>query len=170
MGAGKQFLQVGTLLHQQGVGADAGVSQLLAHEEPAILLDMVSSFGAGYLEAQVKHDKKSLYSDEHGNVPAWVGLEYMAQAIEAYAGIESLKENKPVRIGLLLGTSRYKVFTELFRKSRPVTIKVQEVFRDEKNVALFDCKILECQTGQLLATAHIKAILPEDIDEIIGES
>ncbi|VAW89707.1 hypothetical protein MNBD_GAMMA17-875, partial [hydrothermal vent metagenome] len=127
------------------------VSSLLAHEGSAILIDRVISCGASDLVALVEHKKKSLYSDAQGNVPIWVGLEYMAQTICAFAGVVSLQSNKPIRIGLLLGARKYSVFAPQFTKNSPVEIKVEEVFRDETNLAMFGCEIRDCKDGRVMA-------------------
>jgi len=145
------------------------VSPLLAHEGSAILIDKVLSYGEGHLVAWVGHDKKSLYSDDLGNVPIWVGLEYMAQTIGAFAGIVSLQNNEPIRIGLLLGVRKYKASVPRFLKNSPVEISVEEVFRDEDNLAMFDCEIKDGVDGRVMASAQIKAILSSDIDQILGE-
>lgn len=145
-----------------------GVSLLLAHETPSILIDRIESCESRHLVALTRHDKRSLYSDERGNVPIWVGIEYMAQAICAYAGIKSLQKNEPIRIGLLLGARHYKTFTAQFKKDCPVTIEVEEMFIDETNLVMFDCKITDRIGGHLCATAQIKAILSDNIDEILG--
>jgi len=145
------------------------VSSLLTHEGSALLIDKIESCGVSDLSATVLHDRNTLYSDDQGNVPTWVGLEYMAQAISAFAGIKSLQENEPIRIGLLLGVRQYKIFTSQFKKNSPVIIEVEEIFRDETNFAMFDCEIKSSGDGCLLATAQVKAIWSANIDELLGE-
>ena len=41
---------------------------------------------------------------EDGQVPAWVGIEYMAQAIAAWAGCRARAAGKPPQLGFLLGS------------------------------------------------------------------
>lgn len=140
------------------------VARLLPHAEPMILIDKIVSYGDGCLEARVEHEKPSLFADSKGNVPVWVGIEYMAQAIGAFAGIQSLHNNKEVSIGFLLGTRKYEAFTSEFKSNCPVTIKIKEVYRDDNNLALFDCEI---SADDVLATAQIKAIQPENVNDIL---
>ncbi|MCF6324786.1 MAG: hypothetical protein L3J89_10785 [Gammaproteobacteria bacterium] len=145
------------------------VSSLLAHEGSAILIDKIISCGESDLVALVEHKKKSLYSDAQGNVPIWVGLEYMAQTIGAFAGVVSRQNNEPIRIGLLLGVRQYLALASQFTKNSPVEIKIEEIFRDETNLAMFGCEIRDCNDGHVMASAQIKAILSSNIDEIPGE-
>ena len=136
------------------------ITEVLPHAAPMILVDEVLSYGDDYVEVLVSHDKPSIFTDDHGNVPVWVGIEYMAQAISTYAGIMNLRANRPVQIGLLLGTRHYKAFTRQFEKGRPVTVTVKELYRDDENLVLFDCEI---RAETVLASAQIKAIQPENL-------
>lgn len=140
------------------------VSDLLPHRGEMVLLDRIESWGEDYLEATVLHHNASLFSDSNGNVPAWVGIEYMAQAIGALAGIHALQNGEPVRIGLLLGTRKYEARTPCFYHNIKITIKAKQIFMDKNNLAAFDCTI---HSDTLLAEAQIKAIQPNNIEDII---
>ena len=131
-----------------------------------ILLDSIESWGEDYLEAAVLHHS-SLFSDSNGNVPVWVGIEYMAQAIGALAGIHALKHGEPIRIGLLLGTRKYEANVSHFERDTKVTVKIEQVFLDENNLAAFDCTI---NSDRILARAQVKAIQPNNIEDIIKSS
>lgn len=132
-----------------------------------ILLDRIESWGEDYLEATVLHRGISLFSDGEGNVPAWVGIEYMAQAISALAGIRALQKGQPVRIGFLLGTRKYEARVTHFKRGSQISIRVDQILLDESNLAVFDCKI---QSDILLAKAQVKAIQPDNIEDIIKNS
>ena len=47
-------------------------------------------------------------------VPVWVGIELMAQAIAAHAGLGARREQKPPRAGMLLGTRRFEASAAYF--------------------------------------------------------
>ena len=143
------------------------VSDLLPHRGEMILLDNIESWGEDYLEAAVLHHGSNLFSDPDGNVPAWVGIEYMAQAISALAGIHALQKGEPIRIGLLLGTRKYEARVPHFQRDSKITIKVEQVFIDENNLAAFDCTI---HSDKLLAGALVKVIQPDNIEDIIRSS
>lgn len=140
------------------------VSDLLPHRGEMILLDHIELWREDYLEAVVLNHSDSLFSDLNGNVPAWVGIEYMAQAIGAFAGIHALQKGEPVRIGLLLGTRKYETQVAHFQRNTTLTIKVKQVFMDENNLAAFACTI---HSDKLLAEALVKAIQPDNIEDII---
>ena len=143
------------------------VSDLLPHRNEMILLDRIEAWGKDYLEATVLHQSNNLFSDSDGNVPTWVGIEYMAQAISALAGIHALQEGRPVQIGLLLGTRKYEARVPCFLHNSKITVKVKLIFRDENNLTAFDCTI---HSDTLLAEARIKAIQPNNIKNILNSN
>ncbi|MEJ2441900.1 MAG: hypothetical protein P8Y42_00385 [Exilibacterium sp.] len=143
------------------------LSDLLPHREPMILLDAVHDWGESYLEAVVEHKQPGIFTNAAGEVPAWVGVEYMAQAIGAWAGIRARSNDQPIRIGFLLGTRKYTSYTEAFNFGEKVVVRVEKLMMDNENLALFDCKIF---ADKILATAQIKAIQPQNIEAILGEN
>jgi predicted hotdog family 3-hydroxylacyl-ACP dehydratase len=123
-----------------------------------ILLDAIRDWGEDWLEARVEHRQPSLMSNPDGSVPNWVGLEYMAQAIGALAGIRNLQAGLGKRIGFLLGTRRYQASSDRFEPGEAVTIRVDELFCDADNLGVFDCEI---HSDRLLAKASIKMLQPQ---------
>jgi len=74
------------------------------------------------------------------NVPAWAGIEYMAQAIGAYAGIQAKQAGKPIRLGFLLGTRRYHSNVAGFAIGTRLTVTINKIMQDEQ-LGVFDCRI-----------------------------
>lgn len=71
------------------------VAQLVPHSGKMSLLDNIVEYGDDWLSAEVCITADSMFADEKG-VPGWVGLEYMAQAVAAYAGLqERLNGGRP---------------------------------------------------------------------------
>lgn len=135
------------------------VQDLVLHRPPLLLLESLAGWGEGRAEAVVDPVDSTLFALSDGKVPAWVGLEYMAQAISAYAGIMALQNGEQPSIGFLLGTRRYDCRVDTFSPGQKLRVKVREIFRDENNLVLFDCQILD--GDYLLASAEIKAIQPK---------
>src|SRR5262245_61944349 len=82
------------------------IRDLLPHSGRMVLLDQVLAIDGDGLSAGVELRNDSMFC-VNGAVGAWVGLEYMAQAIGAYAGYNARLRGEPIRIGYLLGTRRY---------------------------------------------------------------
>jgi predicted hotdog family 3-hydroxylacyl-ACP dehydratase len=139
-------------------GCPYPVAALLPHEPPMILIDAVRSWEPGRLEAIVTIQPGISFYEEGQGVPAHIGIEYMAQACGAYAGLESVTAGEPIRLGLLLGTRRYLASVGWFLPGQQLLVRVTELFRDE-TLGLFDCHI-ECD-GQALALAQLSVYLLE---------
>ncbi|QEX16498.1 thioester dehydrase [Hypericibacter terrae] len=131
---------------------------LLPHKPPMVLIDAVRAWGEGRLEATVAvRPGISFFVPEQG-VPAYVGMEYMAQACGAYAGLQAMAAGEPVRVGLLLGTRRYLAQVGWFEPGQALDIKIVELFRDG-SIGMFDCRIEH--EGRTLATAQLSVYLLE---------
>jgi len=128
------------------------IRALLPHSGPMVLLDQVVAADADSLCAEVRVRKDSLFCVD-GAVDAWVGLEYMAQAIGAYAGYQARLRHEPVRIGYLLGTRRYDCTQPRFAVGSRLKIHVKRVLQSEDGLASFDCRI-DDENGEL-ASANL---------------
>ncbi len=134
------------------------VAALLPHEPPMILIDEVVSYDDDALVAAVTITEASLFLTREG-VPGHIGIEYMAQACGAYAGVHARDSGDPVRIGLLLGTRDYRVLAPRFRRGERLLVAVTMVFRDEP-VAAFACSITI--DGKIVADAQLKVYYGDD--------
>jgi predicted hotdog family 3-hydroxylacyl-ACP dehydratase len=106
-----------------------------------VLLDSVIGWEKGRLDAAVAIRLGIPFFQSGKGVPAHVGIEYMAQACGAYAGLEALEAGEAVRIGFLLGTRRYRAAVDWFKDGTQLTVTVSETFRDG-SMGVFDCNIL----------------------------
>jgi predicted hotdog family 3-hydroxylacyl-ACP dehydratase len=143
------------------------VAELVPHKAPMLLLESIATWDLTGVDAVVNPRDSVLFADANGEIPAWVGIEYMAQAISALAGIEAKTRGEPVCIGFLLGTRKYSAQVASFKAEQKLLVKVRELLRDETNLVLFNCEIYAEDT--LLASAEIKAIQPENIDAVIAQ-
>ncbi|HKY91719.1 MAG TPA: hypothetical protein VJM11_11800 [Nevskiaceae bacterium] len=129
-----------------------------------LLLDDIDDYGSDWLRASVVVRAGNLFLGPEG-VPAWVGIEWMAQAACAFAGIEQLRAGRPTRIGLLLGTRRYEASVPYFTLGQRLTVTTRLILRDADDLGVFDCRIEE--NARELAIAQVKACQPEDISRFI---
>jgi predicted hotdog family 3-hydroxylacyl-ACP dehydratase len=82
------------------------VEHLLPHADPMILLHGVVGCDEQSLTACVDLAQPHIFSHPQG-APAYVALEFMAQAISAYSGVQRRALNLPPQIGFLLGTRHF---------------------------------------------------------------
>src|SRR3546814_11297231 len=63
-----------------------------------VLLDALHDYGDEHASCHVDITPQSLFFEASRGVPCWVGVEYMAQAIGAYAGIVRRQSGQPIEI------------------------------------------------------------------------
>jgi len=132
-----------------------------------ILLDRLVAADDESLCAEVRVRANSLFFVD-GAIGGWVGLEYMAQAIGAFAGYRSRLRGEPVRIGYLLGTRHYECTQPSFALGSRLRIYVKRVLQSQDGLAAFDCRI-DDDTG-MVASANVTVFQSADGDKPVNGS
>ena len=130
-----------------------------------VLLDRVLSADAERLCAEVVIRRDSLFCNAAG-VGAWVGLEYMAQAIGAHAGYLASLAGEPVKLGFLLGTRRYECHCELFAPGAVLQVHVERQLLAQNGLGAYSCRI-ESHNKEL-AAATVTVFQPADAQAILS--
>lgn len=138
------------------------IRKLVPHSGPMVLLDRIVEIALEGLCAEVTIRADSLFCRENG-VGAWVGLEYMAQAIAAHAGYVAHTRGEPAKIGFLLGTRRYVSHRDVFAVGCVLRVHVQCELLASNGVGSFTCRITDSanETNDV-ATATLTVFQPED--------
>ncbi|ROS01578.1 putative hotdog family 3-hydroxylacyl-ACP dehydratase [Sinobacterium caligoides] len=134
------------------------LEQVLPHRAPMILLDSLDAVSETRVSCAVSVRESLSFSDEQG-LPAWVGIELMAQSVAAWSGARALQRGEPVRIGFLLGTRKYHSCCDYFALGSQLEVSGEEVLNSD-DMSVFDCRI-SC-AGAVLAEAKLTAYLPPD--------
>jgi predicted hotdog family 3-hydroxylacyl-ACP dehydratase len=138
------------------------IRSLVPHAGPMVLLDRVLAVDAETLCAEVTITADSLFFDGQG-VGAWVGLEYMAQAIAAHAGYAARLRGDAVKIGFLLGARRYECSQPCFALGSVLQVHVQRALQGDNGLGAFECRIdaaPEVATATTTATAIAAVSVP----------
>ena len=135
------------------------VDELLPHKGRMVLLDEILNWDANSLTASVCVGSNGLFVDKQNSVPAWVGIEYMAQTIAAWAGTKALQIGNPVRPGYLLGTRKYVARTESFKCLEELVVFVEQKYHNNE-MSAFDC-LIKANDGGVIATASLSVYQPE---------
>ena len=115
------------------------VETLLPHARPMILIDRMLGFDGDAAVAEVVIHGASPFRQAEG-VPGYVGIEYMAQAIAAFAGIRGRLQGEAPKIGFLLGTRAMTATRGWFRDGERLLITIKAVF-EEGPMGAFDGRI-----------------------------
>lgn len=156
------------------------IASLVPHFGNMLLLDRVISADHEKLCAQVAINADTLFCDGQ-QVGAWVGIEYMAQAIAAHAGYLAGLRGDPVKVGFLLGTRRYECSQSGFALGSILHVHVQRALQGENGLGAFECRIVlanslanaagneESETAAL-AVATITVYQPENLTAFLQGS
>jgi len=143
------------------------IRTLVPHAGSMVLLDRLVSVDDEKLCAEVRIRADSLFCVA-GEVGAWVGLEYMAQAIGAFAGHIARKRGEPIKLGYLLGTRCYECTRPEFTVGMLLRIHVKRVLQSENGLASFECRI-DDEGGQI-AGANLSVLQLAEDAQIPGQS
>jgi predicted hotdog family 3-hydroxylacyl-ACP dehydratase len=129
-----------------------GLQHIMCHQPPMVFLDEVVESRHEGLTAVVRiRDGIPFYAADRG-VPAWVGIEYMAQSIAALAGIRARNAGEDVPLGLIIGCRKYVSTTAAFAPGSELRISVEELIAEENGFGSFDCIIKD---AGIIAEARI---------------
>lgn len=143
------------------------IRSLVPHAGPMVMLDRVISVDEDSLLAEVRIRSDSLFCSADG-VGAWVGIEYMAQAIGAWAGYNARLRGEPIKLGFLLGTRRYECRRPIFVLGSVLRVHARRVFQDENGLGSFECSI--DNEGGRVATAIVTVFQPPNINDFLQGS
>lgn len=146
----------------------APVDALLPHRRTLKLVDTLLDYGSDHLQVSLTVRDVAPFGDDEGGVPAYLGLEYLAQAISVFSGLELHAQGEAPKIGLLIGTRQYRAAVPRFVHSEVLEVSVRRVMGGDGEVWVFEGQITG-RGGQLLAEAQVKAYRPQDIQEFLRE-
>jgi predicted hotdog family 3-hydroxylacyl-ACP dehydratase len=107
--------------------------------------------------AHVRVPAQGVFATPEG-VPAWVGIEYMAQAVAAWSGARNHSGGGSPRIGYLLGSRRYEANVPVFPVGAELRVFGQCELMGDNGLGMFDCRIE--QDGRVLASGRLSVFEP----------
>ncbi|HEX6437800.1 MAG TPA: hotdog family protein [Candidatus Binatia bacterium] len=144
------------------------IRSLIPHSGAMVLLDRVIAIDEETLCAEVLIGPDSLFGSAEG-VGAWVGLEYMAQTIAAFAGYTASLRGEAVKPGFLLGARRYECTLPVFSVGSLLKVHVRRVLQSENGLGSFQCRIEHGE--EEVATAMLTVFQPADARDFVkGDS
>jgi len=141
------------------------VAELLPHAGDMILLDAVESFDDDAVVTCLKV-RPGLLSLPDGGLPAWVGIEIMAQSVAAFAGCQARQAGLPVELGFLLGTRNYQCSVEHFPLGSELRIRAQRSLQDDNGMGVFECHL---DGPGIHAEARLNVFRPPEVARYLEE-
>ena len=120
---------------------DWPLAELLPHAGDMILIAQVLGIDQEQIHTRLPVRAGGLFNREDGSLPAWVGLEVMAQSVAAYAGCRARSEGNPVELGFLLGTRKFECNVEHFPAGAELQIHALRSLEDDNGMGVFECHL-----------------------------
>ena len=102
---------------------------IIPHRGRMLLLTKVNEYDLNEesIEAEYHITEDCLFYDPAAaGVPAWVGFEFIAQAVSAYMGIKTRIRGEPIKIGFVLSVSQVRMGLPFFKAGSIIVIKAKE--------------------------------------------
>jgi predicted hotdog family 3-hydroxylacyl-ACP dehydratase len=144
------------------------IEAIIPHRGSMLLLAAVDTFDDTTLSAFADVDPRAWYADAAGAMPAWIGIEIMAQAIAAHIALLAMRGGGEARPGVLLGSRSYQALRPAFPSDARLRVHVSELLRSEAGHGAYECTI--DADGVRCAEAVIKVFQPSDFQSFIEGS
>ncbi|WP_179402098.1 hotdog family protein [Burkholderia guangdongensis] len=143
------------------------VLDVLPHRGTMLLLDTIEGCTATWIDVRATARPDAWYADADGAMPAWLGIELMAQAIAAHVGLLAMHAGGRARPGVLLGTSGYRAHRPAFESGAALRVEARELLRGDEGHGAYECAI---HIGEhCCAEAVVKVYQPDDFQTFIEE-
>ena len=142
------------------------IHELVPHAGDMILLDHVLEYGAEHLHAQVTINPQGLFNQADDSLPAWVGIEIMAQGIAAYAGCHARAAGQAPELGFLLGTRQFHTSHDRLPAGTVLQLQVERTLQDDSGMAVFECRL---SSDDIQLQARLNVYRPNNIADYLNE-
>jgi len=144
------------------------IEAIIPHRGTLLLIDAVTAFDEQTLSARATVHADAWYADAQGAMPAWIGIELMAQSIAAHVALLAMRGGGRARPGVLLGSRSYKALQPSFAGGAQLLIRATELLRSDEGHGAYECTIHH--DAVCCAEAVIKVFQPSDFQSFIEGS
>lgn len=145
------------------------LGELVPHAGAMLLLDRVLAYAPDSICAEAVITRDHAFFQVGKGVPAYVGLEMMAQTVCVWDGLRRRHNGQAPAIGFLLGTRRYTTARPFFREAERLRVEAVSLLNDG-SVGSFECRIFG-EGLEELAKGVINVYRPkQDNVQIVGSA
>ncbi|HEV7801571.1 MAG TPA: 3-hydroxylacyl-ACP dehydratase [Burkholderiales bacterium] len=130
------------------------ITELVPHRASMLLIDKLLECDQDGGRALHEVAPNAWYI-ERGGMPAWIGLELMAQTIAAFVGFNKRLDGLPPTQGYLLGTRRLRCAVCAFPVGARLEIVAKRLYQEDTGLAAFECEIVLDGAGVAHATLTV---------------
>jgi predicted hotdog family 3-hydroxylacyl-ACP dehydratase len=141
-------------------------SEFVMHREPMLLLDRLVETSGETTICEWRVNADDHFVDAGKGVPAYVGVEFMAQCVAVHAGARARIVGLGPPLGFLLGARHFKAFVSHFETGELYRATCQELMRDDNGMGSYDCTVMHGDTK--VAEARL-AVLEKERGQKLSE-
>ena len=107
----------------------------LPHDAPMVLLEHVAAVDEDNARCRVTVGPGGIlapFLDARGHLPAWYGIEIIAQTVGVWAGWHASRHNTPPSPGMLLGARDYRSQAPYFPAGACLDVSISLLMRDDR--------------------------------------
>ncbi|WP_282357982.1 hotdog family protein [Pseudomonas sp. PS01303] len=146
---------------------DWPLAELLPHAGDMILIDSIERFDDEQIFTRLTVKSEGLFNLPDGSLPAWVGVELMAQSVAAFAGCHARQKGNPVELGFLLGTRKFECNVEAYPAGTDLTIHGLRSLEDDNGMGVFECHI---HGDGIHASARLNVFRPPEATQYLQQT
>ena len=141
------------------------IEELVRHSGPMCLLSRVLAHTPDETVCRVDPERSTLFADELGRVPAWLGIEYMAQCVAAHGGLVARAHGEAPRPGLFLGSRRVEIRAADFEPGHALDVSVRHV-RGTIGLTAFEGVVAHAAGGEPIVSGRLNVYVARDAAEL----
>jgi predicted hotdog family 3-hydroxylacyl-ACP dehydratase len=149
---------------------DIPVTELIPQQDRMMFLDHIIAFEEGQIKAYVEVKANGLFDDGQ-TIPAWIGIEYMAQTVAAHSGMLSYLAQEPLKPGLLLGARKFHTNVAKLPIGIGLTVTVERIIEDQQ-LAVFNGDISgpEVQMSAQINVYQARTLQPNFFSSLLNHA
>lgn len=151
---------------------NACAADYLPHKTPMVLLEQVIAVNDDSVHCRVttaQHGVLAPFLNAQGELPAWFGIEIMAQTVGVWSGWQAKRAGSElIQPGMLLGGRGWHAIQPLFPADATLDITMRLLMRDDR-MGSFEGEIRHGE--QLLASGRLNTYQPneEELQQLMSQ-
>ena len=145
---------------------DWPLAELIPHAGDMILIDQVLAFDEEQIQTCLTVRAGGLFNEADGSLPAWVGVELMAQSVAAFAGCQARSKGEAVKLGFLLGSRKFDCNVAHFPAGSELNIHAVRSLQDDSGMGVFECTLTGPDNN---AFARLNVYCPPNTADYLAE-
>lgn len=152
--------------HDMIHGLPRSIAEFVPHRAGMCLLDTLIDADHQSLTARLTPHTDDLFAEAAGSpaagIPGWVGIEWLAQAVAAWAGWHAAQRGEAPAVGFLVGSRQYTSRTPHFPLDAPLEVRIRCDFAAANGLGRFSGEILAADnvSGAPLAEGRLTLYQP----------